>query len=285
MMTSDRDRTVLRVITETDVPDAHALTASFGWAYRKADWALALASGDGIAAEQDGKLVGTAMRWRFGERWATMGLITVATSAQGQGLGRRMMLALIPEIDSHAIALHATQAGIKLYASLGFEPTGTIAQHQGLAADPGSVSLPPDTELRPVVPASLPELIPLDRAACGMDRTRLLSVLLPVSSGVIIEQNGQAVGFALARPFGYGELIGPVIAPELRHARAMVAHLLAYRTGQFVRIDISMSSGLGPWLTGVGLSEVEVAVRMVRSADGVTPTPTGIFGLASQSFG
>ena len=285
MTQADRDRTVLRAITETDIPDAHSITASFGWAYRKADWALALASGDGVAAENDGKLVGTAMCWRHGERWATVGLITVATSAQGQGLGRRMMRALIADLGSRAIALHATQAGIKLYVSLGFRPAGTITQHQGLAVHPGSQLLPPDLELRPVVPADLATLVLLDRAACGMDRSRLFAAVMQVSGGVVLDQNGRAMGFALARPFGRGELIGPVIAPDTRHAKAMVAQLLANRTGQFVRLDVPTNNSLGPWLTGLGLSEVDFPVRMVRSADLATPTPAGVFALAIQSFG
>jgi len=57
---------VLRPLLPMDLPEAAALTASFGWPHRVEDWQFLLAMGSGIAAERDRALVGTAMRWTYG---------------------------------------------------------------------------------------------------------------------------------------------------------------------------------------------------------------------------
>ncbi len=241
--------------------------------------------GDGVIAERDGALVGTAMCWRYGADWATMGLIAVAEALQGQGMGRRMMLALMEGLEGRNLALHATRAGLKLYNSMGFEPTGTVIQHQGAVSHPGLLPTPDGMRLRPVTPSDLPGMITLDKDAVGMDRTRLLTALIGNSGGIGLDRGGELAGFALVRRFGHGQLIGPVVGPSSEGARAMIAHLLGQRTGLFIRTDVPKSSGLSPWLAELGLSEAGTVIRMVRGPDAPAPRGAQTFGLASQAFG
>jgi GNAT superfamily N-acetyltransferase len=267
-------------MTEADIDAAHALTQSFGWPYRREDWAFFLALGEGVVAERAGQVAGTALCWRHGADWATVGLITVAAELQGQGMGRRMMRGLMEGLAGRTILLHATEAGQPLYASLGFVPTGTIVQHQGaVVAGAGG-----QQGLRPVVRADLDGLAALDRAGCGMDRRPLLAALLDIGEGVVLDDGAGPAGFALVRRFGRGEVIGPVIAADFLDARAMIGALLAPRTGRFVRLDVPAASGLGPWLEGRGLAAVDRPVRMVFGADAM-PGPVRSFALVSQSLG
>jgi predicted N-acetyltransferase YhbS len=275
----------IRAMTAADVPHAQALTASFGWLHRLEDWALMQGLGDGIVAERQGKLVGTALCWRYGADWATLGLIGVYADMQGHGIGRRLLRALMQALEGRNLALHATRAGMSLYAAEGFAPTGTIVQHQGVVARPEPAPLPQGTRLRPVAPADLPAIAALDRVACGMDRTRLLAELLDHPGGVALEDGGVLAGFALLRRFGRGRVIGPVVAPDVERAKAMIAPLLGREAGQFLRIDIPRESGLCAWLAAAGLTEAGMVIRMVRGTDASADRAVRTFGLASQAFG
>ena len=277
----------IRPMTAADVPQGQALTASFGWPHRQEDWALMQALGQGLVAERQGKLVGTALGWRYGADWATLGMIAVYAEMQGHGIGRRLLRALMQEQEGRSLALHATRAGMSLYAAEGFAPTGTVVQHRGVAARPEPAPLPHGMRLRPAAPADVPAVAALDRVACGMDRTHLLAELLDQPRGVALEDSGAITGFALLRRFGRGHVIGPVAAPDLERAKAMIAPLLDRYAGQFMRIDIPKESGLCAWLTAAGLTEAGTVIRMVRGTDTDTSAKRAVctFGLASQAFG
>ena len=241
--------------------------------------------GEGVVAERGGRLAGTGLCWRYGVDWATMGMIVVTEALQGQGMGRRMMLALMHGLEGRSVALHATRAGLKLYSAMGFEPTGTVMQHQGAVSQPGLLPLPQGVRLRPAARTDLPRLVALDRDACGMDRTLLLAALLEGPGGIALDRDSELAGFALVRRFGHGQAIGPVVAPDIEGARAMIAHLLGQRTGQFMRIDVPKACRLSPWLLDLGLEEVGTVIRMVRGLDAGPPRMGQTFGLASQAFG
>jgi predicted N-acetyltransferase YhbS len=275
----------IRAMTASDVPHAQALTASFGWPHRHEDWALMQALGEGLVAERDGKLVGTALCWRYGADWATLGLIGVYKEMQGHGIGRRLLRALIEAVEGRNLVLHATRAGMSLYAAEGFAPTGTVVQHQGVAARPEPAPLPQGMRLRPAAAADLPSIAALDRVACGMDRTHLLAALLEQPGGLVLEDGGGVAGFALLRRFGRGRVIGPVAAADVERATAMIAPLLDRHAGQFMRIDIPQESGLCAWLAAAGLTEAGAVIRMVRGTDASAERGVRTFGLASQAFG
>ena len=213
-----------------------------------------------------------------------MGLISVGAALQGQGIGRRMMATLLERLDGRSIALHATRAGLPLYQRTGFEATGTTVQHQGPAGHAPLMQLPDGTRLRPAGIADLAALASLDRDAGGMDRVALLETLLAAPGSVVLDGEDGPVGFALVRAFGRGQLIGPVVARDLAAAQAMVSHLLGQRMREFVRLDVPKESGLGPWLSSLGLEEAGTVIRMVRGAD-APPGRMRVFGLASQAWG
>jgi predicted N-acetyltransferase YhbS len=279
------EETTIRPMTAADVPDAQALTASFNWPHRREDWALMDALGQGLVAERQGKLAGTAMSWRYGTDWASLGAIGVYADLQGQGVGRRLLRGLMHPLRDRSLVLHATRAGMPLYAAEGFAPTWTIVQHQAVAARPEPAPPPQGARLRPAAPADLPAIAALDRAACGMDRTHLLAKLLDEPGGVALEEHGVLTGFALIRLFGRGRVIGPVAAPDLDRAKAMIAPLIERHVGAFLRIDFPKECDLAPWLTVAGLGETGSVVRMVRGADAPADRAVHTFGLASQAFG
>lgn len=279
------DNLVLRDFVEGDVAAAQEISAAFGWPHRREDWLFAHQLGAGVVAEQDGAVIGTAMAWRYGEELASIGLVTVAAAYQKRGLGRAMMQRLLAPLGQRGLVLHATKAGLPLYRELGFRPAGIIRQCEGAAFRGDPVALPPGERLRPLVRSDLGALAALDRTAMGAPREALVAALMREARGVVLDRGGQAIGFAMSRRFGRGHVIGPVVAPDLRCARALVGHCLGSRQGVLLRLDVPEESGLAPWLEALGFRPVGAVQAMAR---GVLP-PAGEkarrFALASQALG
>lgn len=273
----------LRPLLPADLPQAHGLTQAIRWPHREQDWRFALELGQGWAIAEGERLLGTSMSWAFGPAWGCFGMLIVANDQQGRGLGARLMEAALAALGDRAVQLHATPAGQALYLRLGFAPAGTITQHQGIALAPPAAPIAPGQHLRPAGAADLPALAALDHAATGMDRTRALAAILGMGNAVILERDGAAEGFAMLRPFGRGEVIGPVAAPDASAAWALIAHVLAARGGAFMRIDIT-DPALAPMLAAHGLVAVDEALRMVRGTP-AAPGTARSFALVNQALG
>ena len=89
------DGVVLRPMTSADLPHAHALSAELRWPHRLADWEQVFAHAEGTVVERDGEIIATALRWRWGERHATIGLVIVTPACQGRRIGHRLMTELL----------------------------------------------------------------------------------------------------------------------------------------------------------------------------------------------
>ncbi len=273
---------MLRPMTPADLPAGQRLSAGFAWPHRLEDWALMLEIGEGLVAERDGAVAGTAMAWRYGEDAATVGMIMVPAALHGQGIGRAMLQALLDRLGGRTVRLNATPEGIKLYRDLGFVDGRPVIQHQ--VARLRDLPVPAEP-VRPVGPADLPWIAAMDRAACGMDRSRLLAALLEVGSGIALERHGQPAAVALQRRFGRGQLVGPVLAADPADARTVTGHLLAGLAGQFVRIDIGEDPAFGSWLADLGIRPTPPMIGMTRGPDLVRTGPARTVALASQAYG
>jgi GNAT superfamily N-acetyltransferase len=253
-------------LTPADAPAAASLSTGFGWPHRVEDWAMALSLGRGVAWREAGELLGTAMMVPLDAGHATIGLVQVAPSLQGRGIGRCLMEAAIALAEGRNLMLHATPEGAGLYAKLGFEACGVVQQWHGMTSHAGS----------PAALAALDEIISLDRAATGLDRQALLRTLFAAGTAHV----DGAGGYAIRRIFGRGALIGPVVASSDAAAVALVAGL--GRPG-FLRVDIPAGRvALAQALAGMGLASVSDVTVMVR---GTWPPAPGLFALSSQAFG
>lgn len=272
----------LRPLTMADLPAAQVLSAAVGWPHRLEDWQFVAALGEGLVAEAARRVVATGLTWAFGGGWSSLGMVIVAPELQGQGIGRKLMQALLPR--DGGVVLHASRAGAPLYRTLGFAAAGLVRQHQGAPFSVGFHAPRAGERIRPAGRADLPVLAALDLAATGMGRAGVLAALLDVSDCIMLDRQGVASGFAMLRRFGRGQLIGPIVAPDAEAARLLAAHWLGQRQGEFIRIDVTEESGLSPWLAGIGLAQAGEVLRMVR---GAPPAPAAVrgFALASQALG
>lgn len=278
---------IFRAMNAHDIEHGYAMTQRLNWPHRREDWQQALQFGEGVAIEEQGKLLGSAILWRWGERAATIGLVIVDAQQQGRGLGKQLMLTLLEKVPDYNVRLHATEMGKGLYEKLGFVVTGQILQHQtpALARVP-TVSLPAGLTLRRAQAQDAPTLTVLDQQAHGMLRTPLIAHLIGHEQTVLLEDAQGAVrGFASLRRFGRGWAIGPVIAEDFAVAQALVAALMQGLRGEFVRIDTDAALPLAGWLATLGLAQVDNPTTMVRGTPW-TPAPDAMqaWGLMTQAM-
>ncbi len=208
-------------------------------------------------------------------------MIIVDAARRGAGLGRRVVEAAMSRIAPKEWRLVATQDGLPLYQSMGFEAYGEILQLQGIARP-----LARDLPLPPLATqADLAALTALDHAATGMERPSLHRTLLAEGRIFALREEGQIVAFAAQRHFGRGVVIGPVIARDMEEAQGLIEPLIVASEGQFVRIDTDAESGLAPWIEARGLAHVGGGVKMRKGAISVASGPQRRFALAAQSLG
>lgn len=282
------DGVALRAMTAADLDAAHALTAEMRWPHRRADWEQAFRHGEGLVAERDGQVVGTGMRWRWGLRHATVGLVVVSPACQGRRIGHRLMSALLDGLQDCDVLLHATAEGRGLYERLGFLRIGEVRQHQGVAQPSPPIALDPGWRLRPATESDLRALRALDAGARGMPRDALIDELFrEAEATVVLDHDGTAQGFGMLRRFGRGHAIGPVVAPDAEGAKALIAHLSGLNAGRFTRIDIDFDSGLAEWLESLGLLRVDAPTTMLRGSALVPPPPGAprLHAIVTQALG
>lgn len=274
-----------RALTADDLPAALRLTQAVQWSHVAADWELAFRTSRGVAIDDAaGQLAGTALWWPWGEHFATIGLVIVRADRQGQGLGRKLMDAVMDAAGPRTLQLVATLAGRPLYERLGFVAQGGIVQVQG-AARCAPVPAPAGVAIRAVTAADLPVLQALDAAAFGAPRERLIEAILARGeAGMLAEQGGRPTGFALRRASGRGQMIGPVIAPDEATALALVAPLLG-TTGAFCRLDLPADAvQFEAALLAAGLAAADRVVMMRRGPALPAEARLRVLGLASQAY-
>jgi ribosomal protein S18 acetylase RimI-like enzyme len=273
-------------MTAIDLSAAHALTDGIRWPHRLLDWRQAFRHGEGLVAERDGRIVGTGLRWRWGPRHATIGLVVVAPACQGRRIGHRLMTGLLDGLADCSVLLHATPNGRGLYERLGFVRIGELRHHQGTAKPTPLIGLDTGWRLRPATEVDLAALQTLDAAARGMRRDALVEELFrDAEATVVLDHDGGARGFAMLRRFGRGHAIGPVVAPDDEGAKALIAYLSGLNAGRFTRIDIDFDSGLAEWLESIGLLRVDAPTTMLRGAPLARDTDARLYAIVTQALG
>lgn len=275
-----------RPMTAADLPAVHKLSIAVLWPHRVQDWKFVFDLGAGVVAEDDSGIVGTAMGFAYGRNHASLGMMIVAPERQGQGIGREMALRMLKELGDRTLLLHVTLEGVALCESLGFTQIGTVHQHQGTVYRAPIVPLGEGERIRPVSSRDEAALVELASRAAGMPRGTVLKHLLSVAECVAIDLYDELTGFAAVRKFGLGYVIGPVVAPNVGLAKAMIAHWAGAHAGSFVRVDVPGKDGLSPWLTEIGMVQVDKTVPAMLRGEPLRPDPLITqYALLSQTLG
>ncbi|WP_182356147.1 GNAT family N-acetyltransferase [Komagataeibacter europaeus] len=281
-------RISIRPMCEADLEAGYNLSKALSWPHRLEDWQFMFSVGEGSVAETDaGEVIGTIMWWRYGKIHASLGMVIVDDAWRGHGIGRRLMTEARNALPGATIHLNATPTGVPLYEKMGFRPCGIVEQRQSNAAAQPLIALPEGVRLRPAGQNDLDALVACDTQACGMDRRELIAALLTAGKGMIVDEGGKAAGYAFCRKFGWGMVVGPVVATSLEYAAAMIAYWIGSHAGQFMRLDIPQNSALSCWLDEIGLLRVDAVAAMVTDSQDSHDAegPMHRFALCSQAFG
>jgi GNAT superfamily N-acetyltransferase len=268
-----------------------ALSIGVGWPHRGEDWDFLRSVGQGVAAvDKIGRVVGSAMWFPFNEQFATIGMVITTPRLQAQGAGGWLMDNVLQRVGGRALGVNATAESLRLCVSLGFKIKQPMYQRQGIAATPPDAGLPAGARLRPLDTVDLPEIIALDKCAFDSDRSALLTRLVEVSTGQVLERDGRIRAFSLCRRFGRGYVVGPVVAVTDEDAIAVTRPCVAQYAGQFLRVDTRQRTGLYPqFLELSGLPVYDTPTTMWRGRpwpisreDAPEETPI-TYGLASHT--
>ncbi|RRI02045.1 N-acetyltransferase [Mesorhizobium tamadayense] len=277
-----QDEIELQALGPDHIEGAVALSCQENWPHRSQDWQMALQLSSGaVTLDDQGRVTGTILVTPYGADCAMINMVIVDRNVRGKGLGRRLMEQAFALAGNRPLRLVATADGMPLYQKLGFVPSGTIMQHQGNVTELGA---PDDVEAASA--NDLPEIKALDRDAYGADREALIDALAERGEFAVIRRNGAIEAYAAIRPFGRGEVIGPVIAESALEARALISFFAAARPGAFLRVDTDSRTGIAGWLKEIGLAHVGGGVAMDRppkkSAEQARPK---VYALANQALG
>jgi GNAT superfamily N-acetyltransferase len=264
------------------IDGAVALSRAESWPHRREDWQLVQQLSTGVVAtDPDGRVTGTTLVTPYGEDCATINMVIVDKSMRGLGLGRQLMERAITLAGDTPLRLVATQEGLPLYEKLGFVSTGSIRQHQG---EVRPIDRPDGVEDMQI--GDLDALKALDREAYGADRSGLIDALLAHGEIAVIRKGNLIEAWAAIRPFGRGEVIGPVIAPDAKTACALIAYHASTRPGAFLRVDTGSETGIAPWLSELGLTHVGGGIAMRRPPkDDAEQARRKVYALANQALG
>ena len=118
-----------------------------------------------------------------------------------------------------------------------------------------------------------------------MDRAGLVAALAGAGRLAVHPRRSGLAGYAALRPFGRGEVAGPVVARDATDARRLLAFLFASHPGAFLRVDIPEASGLGDWLAAQGLAQAGGGIAMIRGGAPAAAREFQSFALAAQALG
>lgn len=265
--------------TPDDLDGALRLSREAGWPHRREDWLFLLRLGQGVVVRSAGEVVATALATPFGAV-AMVNMIIVDARLRGRGLGRQVMERAMAGVTVPQWRLTATDEGLPLYEKLGFITTGQVRQHQGLLAP-----VPAPEGVDWATPADLDAMVALDRQATGADRASLLALLLAEGRLAVIREGQGLAGYAALRAFGHGHVVGPVVARDAEDAQRLMRFLFAQHPGGYMRVDITDTAGLAPWLTALGLAPAGGGIAMQRGGVALPASPVRRFALVAQALG
>jgi GNAT superfamily N-acetyltransferase len=280
-------------IRDVELERLHALSISVGWPHRAEDWRFLLEFGKGIVAlDEIGRVIGSAMWFTHGTDFATIGMVITLPRLQTNGTAQWLMQHVLTEVAGRDLRLNATRAARRLYRYLHFQPEKTVFQCQGIVRLAGdALETAVNGQVEPLAPEDLPVVIASDAAAFGVRRGILIDRLFDQSTGYGLYRDGALAAFALCRPFGRGDVVGPVVAANDEDAIAVVGPHIAAHDGMFLRLDTHFSTGaFATLLSQSGLPVYDTVLTMSLgkrlaefAPDG--PVPLVTYGLASQTLG
>ena len=209
-----------------------------------------------LVAEMDGRIVGSNV---LDERSVIRGVgpITVDTTAQNSGVGRKLMDAAIARAwEKGAAGVRLVQAAfhsrsMSLYTTLGFDIREPLACVQGRTRERQVAGC----EVRRAGTADLAECNELSRRVHGFDRGGDLAHAIESGTARVVERGGRVTGYASQLAF-----FGHATAETNVDMQALIASAESF-DGPGILVP-ARNSGLLRWCLGNGLQIVQPMTLM-----------------------
>ena len=224
----------------------------------------------GVVAEADGRILGSNF---LDERGSITGVgpITVDPTAQGRGVGRRLMEAVM-ERGTRARGIRLFQdsfnmQSLALYASLGFEVKEPAVVMNGTPRS----GLPAGVEVRALKDSDLEQCEQLCLTVHGFERTNELrdALLVPVLSPSVALRDGRITAYATTLTFFPAAY---AVAQTEEDMRALITGTLAAGDEPASFLLPTRQTGLFQWCLSEGLRPVKpmtyMAIGEYRDPDG-----------------
>lgn len=277
----------VRPVIQADLPDVLRLKNIAGWNQTEADLAFFLKQFPKTfwVAVHNGKVIGSTLGAVYNHKVAWIGMVLVDPEFRRQGVGRSLMATALEALQNiPSVKLDATPDGKALYVRLGFKDEYLLNRMvtPALPAIPDS----PSTSIRPLVPGDLPRIIEADRVAFGADRSALLTHLYQDAPHLAWIGVDQPTAFCLGRVGFHFTQIGPVIAPSVVLADALIRAALLTLSGQATLLDVpDTQTQVLALLKSRGFVTQRSLLRMYREANPITGRPDQLFAIAGPELG
>jgi GNAT superfamily N-acetyltransferase len=293
--TAPSDAFPISRLGDNELDGAQALVSEAGWNQVAADWKIFLQLGTVYAVRDGKRLAATAATLPYGDRFAWISMVLVASSHRRRGLATRLLRRCVDDLiaDNLVPVLDATAAGRPIYHALGFEDSWGFqrwARHapHPSAAPPGGEGLGENfVVVEPITAAIWPALVHYDTRAFGADRGALLIDLrgrLPAAA-LCVRRNGELAGFLLGRDGRSATQLGPLIAEDDAVALALLRRSLATIDGP-VYIDLADSkSDVAAFLTASGFAAQRPFTRMLHRTSKSFDDTARTFAVVGPEFG
>jgi GNAT superfamily N-acetyltransferase len=269
-------------LAAADLGAACALVAEAGWNQNAADWRIFLELGSVIALKTaDGGLAATAATLPYPSGFGWISMVLVSAAFRRRGIATRLLGKCISRLrDAGMIpVLDATPAGRQVYLPLGFRDGWPIQRWRGRGHAP-SFS---DKDARSLEEKEWREVLALDAAAFGCDRSPLLERLRQRSAGFSCVAKNR--GFLLGREGRVATSLGPIVAEDEACAASLVGHALARIKGPVIVDALERHAGFARWLEASGFERERPYTRMALRRDELFGDPGRTLAIAGPELG
>lgn len=271
----------------SDLPAAVALCRAARWNQTEAEWRLFLerAPERTVAAERDGRTIGTALLWPYGRHVAWVAMVLVDPAERGRGVGRALLdHAIGLGAEGQALRLDATPAGRLLYSTMGFTDDFGLARYRSMSLARGDIH----PAVQPLHGHDWDEVLRLDRNVFGADRRATLEFCLRSAPDLAwVLRSGTGIeGYALGRHGHDTDHLGPIVGSGSNTATALAAASLARITSRPASIDVpDDQTAFGRWIREQGFVVERPFTRMTRGTIADAGIQSQVFAAAGPEFG
>lgn len=276
------DDLIIRDMLTSDVPQLHQLSVSIGWPHRASDWHLALQAGEGLVVQDEiGRIHGSVMSFGMSQGKFSLGMVIMAPRLRDPGIFNALVQGALDRSNGDAIFLNACKKDLAAFFANGAYWTSHVHKYEGIAVAAKGVT----QRTRLAAPEDYSEIIAIESDLYGANRAKIMLSLLKASKTRVIFRRGRIDSFALARPFGRGYAIGPIVARSEHDAISLTAAFVSEFEGLTVRVDTrSEGSQFIAFLKACGLGLREDVVTMAIGQY-ESPDYALAYGLSGHSHG